>query len=499
MGQDFLVLLLVIVFAYASRLYSQIISIIFENLFIKFFRTLTSRYSSSFVRSAFLSLIAFRNQGMSYIALSFLNSGIIQSSQALGIVLGSYLGLVLALFVLNLNSPVFVFTLLIITFFMSLLSDKPRFHRIVRLSLYFTLILASYSLLIYVLNQMSSEGYITMGLSLIRETPWFIILFSVVAFLFLKNSFAVLGLIYALNVSQILSGLHAFAGAVALFVFGAIQFALKTHKSHRETKLISFLNLFVIMISSSLVLIFANHKSLHFLSLLLIFCILIAVFGALLGLNIQKLNQVFFPKSLNQNTRNVILYSSVYNYPTTLLIEFFYQEYKKLFVHVNTIFEMLIQNLVQKDRDVVTKLNKYFEISEKVCLELRRLQIHMHEMEKTEKQAQFVYECESRLKSLNRFVESIRFFHDISAQYSMTEFHIRFLQKVYENSTFILTEMIEKEEIKTVSLALLLEEWDLFIKKLEENKSPKDSHLRSEIQVQSMKMIEAIQTATQSC
>ncbi len=496
MGQDFLVLLLILIFSYAARLYSQITSVIFESVFIQLFRSLTPRYVTSYARSVLLSLIAFRNQGMSYTALSFLNSGIVQSYQSLGLIFGSYLGLSTALCILNLGSPVFIFSLLIVSLVLSFLSDRSAFYRISRLVFYFSIILASYSLMLYVLGQLPSDGYVSRLAMELKVNPSWIIPFSLIAFLALKNTFTVIGILYVLHMVYHLNSIYVFVGALSLFLYSAFQFLYKTRVSHRETKLVSFLNLTSLLVVSVVCLMIFRTTDYDFLEMLFIFSLGLGVVGLVVSFYLPQLSAKLYPRMSHSTTRNVQLYSSVYNYPSTLLIELFYQEYKKLFVHVNTTFEMMISNLTQKDPDVTTKLNKYFEISENVFHELKGLQMRLHEMEKTEKQARFVYECEIRLMSLHRFVEAIRFFQDMSASRVLENSHINFFQKIYDSSTFVLTEMIENEEVKTISMSLLLAEWDAFIKTLEEQKKNGqiDAHLCSEMQIQSMKMVESVKS-----
>ncbi len=496
MGQDFLVLLLVLVFSYTARFYSQTTSVIFENVFIQLFRSLTPRYVTSYTRSVLLSLLAFRNQGMSYTALSFLNSGVIQSYQSLGLIFGSYLGLSLAISVLNLSSPVLIFGLLMLSLGLSFLSDRSTFNRISRLVFYFSVILASFSLLLYVLGQMPSEGYVASLAVELRSNPYLIIPFSLICFFAFKNTFTVIGILYAFHIIYHLNSLYIYIGTLSLFIWSAFQFVYKTRDSHRETKLVSFLNLISLLIVSIVCLIVFRKSNYEFIEMLFIFSLGLGFLGLVASFYLPTLAIKLFPRMKNATTRNVQLYSSVFNYPATLLIEFFYQEYKKLFVHVNTTFEMMISNLTQKDSEVATKLNKYFEISENVFHELKGLQMRLHEMEKTERQARFVYECELRLMSLARFVESIRFFQDMSASNVLENSHIRFFQKIYDSSTFVLTEMIETEEIKAVSISLLLSEWDVFVKTLEEQKrnGQIDAVLCSEMQIQSMKMVESVKS-----
>src|SRR5690606_26159350 len=97
MATDLLLLVSITLISFATKSYSSTVSLVFENLFIKFFRSLRPSYPASFGRSCILSFMSLRNQAISFAGLSFLNSGIIPNFQALGLILGSYVGLSLSL------------------------------------------------------------------------------------------------------------------------------------------------------------------------------------------------------------------------------------------------------------------------------------------------------------------------------------------------------------------------------------------------------------------
>lgn len=160
--------ILIIIFAFSSRLYSQTSSTLFENIYIKSFRTLSPGYVSAFFRSTLLSMLSIRNHGMNFMALSFLNSGIIQSRQALGLLSGSYLGVCLAVGVLQIGHPIVLVALVVTLLVLSFLSGTAQFFRISKLFFYFILILVSYSGIITVLNKISLS-YFSFPLRMLRR------------------------------------------------------------------------------------------------------------------------------------------------------------------------------------------------------------------------------------------------------------------------------------------------------------------------------------------
>ena len=148
MGSDLIFLVGVALLSFAAKSYSSIVSLAFEKLYIKFFRTLTPGYWKSYVRAFFLSLISFRNQGVSFTALSFVNSGIIPSFQALGLILGSYLGLTVSLFVLNLHNTELKFILVSIALILSIYTTKSKASQVARFFFYMAMILFGFELIL---------------------------------------------------------------------------------------------------------------------------------------------------------------------------------------------------------------------------------------------------------------------------------------------------------------------------------------------------------------
>lgn len=496
MGHDFLILVLILIFSYSSRFYSQAVSIIFENIFIKFFRTLAPNYINSYFRSAFLAMISFRNQGMTYTSLSFLNSGIIQIFQALGFIFGSYLGLSLSLFILNINDPQILYVFAGVTLFLSFVSDRSSLFRVSKLFFYLCLVLISFSFLVYTLSHPGGAGHFETLIKQVMGSRYLIVPFTLVCFLLFKNSFTVLGLLYALKLSYGITDIHVLVGAVTLFVYNSFYFLVVTNNSHRETKLIAFIQLFLVLSVSVICLSAFYIYPLSFFTMLIVYALVLGLLGLMLAPSLSIIAENLFPRMLNKTTRSIQLYSSVYNYPVTLLIEFYYQEYKKLFVHTNATFELTISNLIKQDSATSEKIHKYFEIAEKVFLELYRLEIHLHEIEKTQAQAKSVTEYSARLRSLSRLMESIRFFQDVSASHLHDESHILFFQKINDSCGYLLSQLLEHDDTKRISISTHLADWDIFSKKLEEQKEKGqlESGLCSEMQIHSMKMIESLKS-----
>lgn len=494
MGQDVLILLTVVVFVYSVRLYSQTISLVFENTFIKFFRRLPLGYGPTFLRSLALSTLSFRNQGLGYVSLSFLNSGMIQGSQSLGIISGSYLGVCLALSILNLGAPSLILILLVSTLALSFLSDLPWAHRVSRLLFFFILILISFSYMSYILEKSYVSLYVLNGLSSLKAHPLGLIGFSIASFLILKSTFATIGILYLLYLSFGFSSLLVFSGAFSIFLLGALGFMFKSKDSHRETRLVSILNFLALITSGLGVFLLLSYVEISFLPSLWIFSLILGGVSFVFSFFLKSLEENFFPRKSDSVSRHIALYSSVYNYPGTLLIEFFYQEYQKLFAHISTTFEMINFSFFQIEDRPSGKINRYMSISKKVFVELKRLQIRLQEMEKTESQAQFIFTYDSRMRALKRFADSMEFFYNLSAKYKFHKSLLPFFKKTYETLVYILSEMIEDKKIPESSVSPLFEVWDGFSKSVIHlrDSGELDPEICSEIQIEALRMVESV-------
>lgn len=462
MSSDLLILVSITVISFAARAYSSTVSLVFEILFIKFFRTLKPSYLASYLRSVFISWLSLRNQAISFVGLSFLNSGIIPNFQALGLILGSYLGLSLSILYLNLYDTPLKFLFMGLALAFGVFSNKNKAAQISKMFFFASIILFGFELLMVSLEA-SSEivSKLEVVFSIYRLS---IIGFVVLLCFVFRNSFSVLAVLYALYLKNIISDDQVVNSILTVLVFNSIWYMISTRNAHRETKAVSYAVVLISALTSMLVigtqLVFPNwfiERSQSYLAFPLncfIFSLVMGILGLILSPKLKFFTDKFFPVGEVKEIRQIQIFTSKSHYPMTYLVEFFEQEYKKLFALINSIQSLILSQWVSSDEAHDSKIQKYSQISERILKEMQELEIQMNQSERTLRQAQKIYKLREKLNGLKSLVHSLGSVYQIKLKILDNShpvlqenkmFFIQPLQKIQEFCDFIFSSYIEVE------------------------------------------------------
>jgi hypothetical protein len=482
MGTDLLLLVSIALLSFGAKAYSSTVSLVFEILFIKFFRTLRPSYLASYVRSVVISWLSLRNQAISFVGLSFLNSGIIPNFQSLGLLLGSYFGLSLALLYLNLYNTPLKFILVALSLGFGAFSHKNKAMQISKMFFFAAMILFGFELLLHSLNMNSTiVSNLELLLSLDRLS---VIAISLILCFIFRNSFTVLAILFALYLKNFISDDQVINAILSVVIFNSFWYMVGTKNAHRETKAISYSIVLISVLTGTLIiaaqLVFPNwfiekdQSPLAFMLNCLILSLAMGLFGYLLSLRLTEFTDKFFPNGKVKEIRQIQIFTSKNNYPITYLVEFFEQEYKKLFALINSIQSlMLTQWLTSADKNH-DKIQKYSAISKRILKEMEDLEIQMNQSERTFRQAQKMYKLREKLMGLKSLGNSLGAIYQIKLKILDSNhpgletnklFFVQPLQKVQEFCDFIFSSYIEAEPQNVQQVTALLGQLNVELEK----------------------------------
>lgn len=473
MGTDLLLLVSITLLSFAARSYSATVSLVFEILFIKFFRTLKPSYLASYVRSIVISWLSLRNQAISFVGLSFLNSGIIPSFQALGLILGSYVGLSLSLLFLNLYVTPVKFALAALALIFGVFSNKNKAVQISKMFFFAAMILFGFELFMYSLN--TNSAIISQLEILLTINRLSIIVIALIFYFIFRSSFAVLAVLYAFYLKGFISDDQVVNAILSVMVYNSFWYMIGTRNAHRETKAVSYA-VVLISITTGIVVtatqlirpdwFIEKSQSLFSFTLnALILSLVMGFFGYLLSLRLSQFTDKFFPAGKVKELRQIQIFTSKNHYPITYLVEFFEQEFKKLFALINSIQTLILNEWVASQESNQEKIQKYSAISERILKEMEDLEIQMNQSERTYKQAQKIYRLREKLNGLKALVHSLSKVYDVKLKIldkthpnleKNKMFFIQPIQKIQEFCDFIFTSYIEtdSEDLQAVMGAL---------------------------------------------
>lgn len=460
MGTDLLFLVSITLLSFAARAYSSTVSLVFENLFIKFFRTLKPSFLASYLRSIAISWLSLRNQAISFVGLSFLNSGIIPSFQALGLILGSYVGLSLSLVYLNLYVTPLKFVLVALALVFGVFSNKNKPVQLSKMFFFSSMILFGFELLMLSINKNSVIIFnLEMMLSYHKLS---IVLLALVFYFVFRNSFTVLAVLYAFYMKSFISAEQAINAILSVMIFNSFWYMIGTKSAHRETKSVSYATVVITIVTGILLTIgqmlwphlFMPQHQFAFVVNALILSLLMGVLGFILSFKIEEFTNRLFPTGPVKELRQIQIFTSKNHYPITFLVEFFEQEFKKLFALINSIQTLILNQWTSAPDVNQEKIQKYSAISERIMKEMEELEIQMNQSERTLKQAQKIYKLREQLNGLKALVNSLNSVYEMKLKI-LDKQHLRLeenkslfvrpIQKIQEFCDYIFTSYIEGE------------------------------------------------------
>lgn len=473
MATDLLLIVAITLISFAAKSYSSTVSLVFENLFIKFFRSLRPSYIASFARSTLLSFLSLRNQAISFSGLSFLNSGIIPNFQALGLVLGSYLGLSLSLLYLNIYQTPLKFVLVVLALLFGVFSNRQRAVQLSKMFFFAAMLLFGFELLMFSLTAQSSI-IAQLEIMLAVNSISVLVLTLILYFLF-RNSFAVLAVLYAFYLKGFIADHQVINSILSVMVYNAFWYMYGTRNAHRETRaicygivLITFLT-GVLTISLELLVpdlfLQRSQTSLSFVANSVILSLAIGLIGYILSLKIDEFTDKFFPQTESKDVRQIQIFTSKNHYPITYLVEFFEQEYKKLFAMINSMQTLIVGEWASSEETHHAKIEKYSKISSRIMVEMEELEIQISQSERTYKQAQKIFKVRERLSGLKTFAQSLSDIYQLKLKLaSLSNVKLREnkmifvvpLQKIQEFCEYIFSQYIESdvEDVQKVTTLL---------------------------------------------
>ncbi len=478
MGADLLFLVSITLLSFAAKSYSSTISLVFETLFIKFFRTLKPSYLASYSRAVAISLLSLRNQAISFVGLSFLNSGIIPGFQALGLILGSYVGLSISLGYLNLALTPLKFVLVALALLFGVFSNKNKAVQLSKMFFFAAMILFGFELLMY---SISSESLILSQVEIFLSVHKIsIVLLALIFYFVFRNSFTVLAVLYAFYLRDFITGEQAVNAILSVMVYNSFWYMIGTKTAHRETKSVSYATVVITIITGIIVTmvqmgwpqLISMKTQYSFILNALLLSLVMGILGYILSFRISEFTQRFFPIGPTKELRQIQIFTSKNHYPITFLVEFFEQEFKKLFALINSI-QTLILNQWSSEPDLnQEKIHKYSAISDRIMREMEELEIQMNQSERTLKQAQKIYKLREQLSGLKALVGSLGTVYEIKLKI-LDKKHLRLeenkslfvqpIQKIQEFCDYIFTSYIDgdSEDVQKISTSLGLLTEDL--------------------------------------
>lgn len=473
MGTDLLLLVSLALLSFASRFYSSTISLVFETLFIKFFRTLKPSYLDSYLRSILISWLSLRNQAISFVGLSFLNSGIIPSFQALGLILGSYVGLALSMLFLNFYDSPIKFLLIALALIFGIFSNKSKAVQVSKMFFFAAMILFGFELFMYSLSDKSA--LIAQLDVLLTVNKLSIIVITLLFYFIFRNSFTVLAVLYAFYLKNLIYDDQIMNAILSVMIFNSFWYMIGTKNAHRETKAIAYAVVLITIITGILVIaseiIFPEWymqksvEGLAFTANCLALTLLMGAVGFGLSKFLKAFTDKFFPLGDVKETRQIQIFTSKNHYPITYLVEFYEQEFKKLFALINSIQTLILNQWATAKDSNQEKIQKYSSISDRILMEMENLEIQMSQSERTYLQAQKIYRLREKLGGLKSLIHSLNTVYEIKLKILDTEhsnlgknkmFFVQPLQKVQEFCDFIFSNMIETdiEDVQKVTALL---------------------------------------------
>lgn len=473
MATDLLLLVSITLLSFAARSYSSTVSLVFEILFIKFFRTLRPSYVASYLRSVFISLLSLRNQAISFVGLSFLNSGIITSFQALGLILGSYMGLSLALLYLNLYQTPLKFLFIALALIFGVFSNRNKAVQISKMFFFAAMILFGFELFMYALSTNSAiVAQLEVFLSINRLA---IIGLTLAFYLVFRSSFAVLAILYAFYLKNLISDDQVMNAILSVMVYNSLWYMIGTRNAHRETKSMAYASVLITIATGILMIAFEilfpdwfiqkSQSTLGFILNCIVLSLAMGAVGYLLSFKLESFTNRFFPKSEVKEIRQIQIFASKNHYPITYLVEFFEQEYKKLFALINSIQSLILSQWVTAEDVNQGKIFKYSDISQRILREMEELEIQMNQSERTYKQAQKIFRVRERLNGLKSLVHSLNTVYQIklkilTAEYPNLQknkmFFIQPIQKIQEFCDYIFSTYVvtDTEDVQKITALL---------------------------------------------
>jgi hypothetical protein len=403
------------------------------------------------------------------VGLSFLNSGIIPSFQALGLILGSYMGLSLGLLYLNLYQTPVKFLFIALALIFGVFSNKNKAIQISKMFFFAALILFGFELFMYALSSHSAiVSQIEVFLSLNRLA---IIGITLIFYFIFRNSFAVLAILYAFYLKNLISDDQVMNAILSVMVYNSFWYMIGTKNAHRETKSIAYASVLITIATGILVIAFEilfpewfiqrSQSTLAFILNCIVLSFLMGVVGYILSFRLEDFTNRFFPVGDVKEIRQIQIFTSKNHYPITYLVEFFEQEYKKLFALINSIQSLILSQWVTADDINQEKILKYSDISQRILKEMEELEIQMNQSERTYKQAQKIFRLREKLNGLKSLVHSLNTIYQIKLKILAVEhpnlqnnkmFFIQPIQKVQEFcdyifSTYIMTDSDDVQKI----------------------------------------------------
>lgn len=462
MATDLLLLVSITLLSFAARSYSSTVSLVFEILFIKFFRTLKPSYIASYLRSVAISWLSLRNQAISFVGLSFLNSGIIPSFQSLGLILGSYMGLSLGLFYLNLYQTPLKFLFIALALIFGVFSNKNKAVQISKMFFFAAMILFGFELFMYALSTNAPvNAHLEVLLSLNHLS---IIGIALILYFIFRSSFAVLAVLYALYLKNFISDDQVMNAILSVMVYNTFWYMIGTKNAHRETKSIAYASVLITITTGIIIIAFEmlfpdwfiqrSQSTIGFILNCFILSLVMGILGYFLSFRLKEFTDKFFPPGKEKEIRQIQIFASKNHYPITYLVEFFEQEFKKLFALINSIQSLILGQWVTAQDVNQEKIQKYSEISRRILREMEELEIQMNQSERTFTQAQKIFRLREKLNGLKSLVHSLNTVYEMKLKILAEDhpnlqknkmFFMQPIQKIQEFCDYIFSSYIETD------------------------------------------------------
>lgn len=354
---------------FGSRGVSENMPSVFENSVRALTRNMNRKIIITYFIGAMLSFYNFSGLRACLTTLGFANSGLLKLPQVASFLLGSFLGIGLATWILLLHIGTAKFILILIGLLFVVIGLETRWQHIGKMFFFLGCTLLGVELFTSSLNFKNSDIVFYLNQIQFIGKPGFLLLGFVLTLIF-RSGFTVFGVIISLLIAKKITYIYALFMITGVYLGEALPLFLFTRGAHRITKFAVAIMLFSatlgVAILLSVLYIFniglgenVNPDLSSVISFYNIGCLIIGLVG-LLNLPVYiKLLNIWFPKKDETENHKIQIFSSPSLLSSIVLIENAVLETEKLFIMVKNVINVSKDFLKSKntaDFDRVIKL-----------------------------------------------------------------------------------------------------------------------------------------------
>ncbi len=325
------------------------------------------------------------------------------------------MGLSLSLLYLNVYQTPLKFVLVVLALVFGVFSNKQKAVQLSKMCFFAAMVLFGFELLMFSLSAQSS--FIAQIEIMLAVNGLSILLLTLILYFLFRNSFAVLTVLYAFYLKGFIADHQVINAILSVMVYNSAWYMYGTRNAHRETRAVCYSIVLITIITGIFIIgaeilapnIFLQRSQtpLAFVANAVILSLVMGVIGYILSLRIDEFTDKFFPNGQSKDVRQIQIFTSKNHYPITYLVEFFEQEYKKLFALINSMLTLIVSEWSAVEDIHHAKIEKYSEISKRIMREMEDLEIQINQSERTVKQAQTIFKIRERLTGLKTLANSL--------------------------------------------------------------------------------------------